>query len=486
MPTLTDLVRRHTDLCEADLRWLHALVSDWQLIADLSFADLVLWAPAAGGAGWLGIAQVRPATGPTAHQDDLVGSLVPRTPRSLLDTAWDEGRICREGEPVWRNEIPARDETIPVRRAGRLIGVLLRSTNLNSARTPSRLELTYLQCAGDLARMVAGGYFPFVTWASSFNSTPRVGDGLLRLDSGGNVLYASPNGQSAYRRLGLSGDLVGIHLGEMTSALAPCDEPVDEALSAVASGRTPRETEIEAGGTIVTLRAIPLLPEGARIGAIVLVRDVTEVRSRERELLTKDATIREIHHRVKNNLQTVAALLRLQARRIGLEEGRAALDEAVRRVGSIAIVHETLSRTPDEHVDFDEVVDRVMAMAGEVSSPVSSVAPHRTGTFGVLPAAVATPLAMVLTELLQNALAHGLGDRPGLLEVTARHAGARLRVSVSDDGRGLPADFDIEETRSLGLQIVRTLVIGELDGRLDIGPREGGGTRVLLDLPLDA
>ena len=72
---------------------------------------------------------------------------------------------------------------------------------------------------------------------------------------------------------------------------------------------------------------------GDRIGALVLLRDVTELRRRERELMTKDATIREIHHRVKNNLQTVAALLRLQARRLRIPEGRAALEEAVRRVG---------------------------------------------------------------------------------------------------------------------------------------------------------
>src|SRR5207248_11474166 len=99
-----------------------------------------------------------------------------------------------------------------------------------------------------------------------------------------------------------------------------------------------------------------------RTGALVLVRDVTELRHRERELITTDATIREIHHRVKNNLQTVAALLRLQARRMDSVQGREALNEAVRRVGSIAIVHETLSQNLDERVEFDDIADRVLAM----------------------------------------------------------------------------------------------------------------------------
>ena len=123
------------------------------------------------------------------------------------------------------------------------------------------------------------------------------------------------------------------------------------------------------------LRAIPLRPTGERTGGIVLLRDVTELRRRDRELVTKDATIREIHHRVKNNLQTVAALLRLQARRIGVPEGRVALEEAVRRVGAIAVVHETLSQAFDETVDFDEV-DRPADPAGDRRGQRRRADPH--------------------------------------------------------------------------------------------------------------
>src|SRR6202012_2086063 len=186
--------------------------------------------------------------------------------------------------------------------------------------------------------------------------------------------------------------------------------PVDESLMLVTRGRAPRETEIEVNGTVVQLRSIPLVVGGQRTGALVLVRDVTELRRRERELLTKEATIREIHHRVKNNLQTVAALLRLQARRLSAPEARAALQEAVRRVGSIAIVHETLSHAPEEIVDFDDIADRVAMMAGEVSTPAGRVTPKITRQFGMLPATGATPRAMVLTELLQSALQHGFGS----------------------------------------------------------------------------
>jgi hypothetical protein len=242
---------------------------------------------------------------------------------------------------------------------------------------------------------------------------------------------------------------------------------------------------------VVQLRSIPLVVGGQRTGALVLVRDVTELRRRERELLTKEATIREIHHRVKNNLQTVAALLRLQARRLSAPEARDALQEAVRRVGSIAIVHETLSHAPEEIVDFDDIADRVAMMAGEVSSPEVRVTPKITGQFGMLPATVATPLAMVLTELLQNALQHGFGSvqrssgaDAGIIEVVAERAPELLTVTVTDSGAGLPPGFDLENSTSLGLQIVRTLVEGELGGRISLRPRAGGGTTAVVDLPV--
>jgi two-component sensor histidine kinase len=149
-------------------------------------------------------------------------------------------------------------------------------------------------------------------------------------------------------------------------------------------------------------------------------------------------------------------------------------------------VHETLSHAPEEVVDFDDIADRVAMMAGEVSAAEVRVIPKITGSFGQLSAAVATPLAMVLTELLQNALQHGFphAREQGLLEVVAVREPERLTVTVADSGVGLPDGFDLDSATSLGLQIVRTLVVGELGGRLRIAPRPGGGTEAVVDLPV--
>ncbi|HKT05038.1 MAG TPA: histidine kinase N-terminal domain-containing protein [Rugosimonospora sp.] len=488
MSTLRDLLEEHTSFDPADVEHLHRVAGDWQLISDLSFADLLMWVPVAGGNDFLCVAQVRPTTAPTAYQDDQVGRVSGGPEVAHLHVARTQGRIWREGDPVWYGDTPARHEAIPVRRLGRsqVIAVIGRDTNLSTARTPSQLELNYLTTADDLAQMVADGTFPTRRHPGEIIHTPRVGDGLIRLDASGKVTYASPNAQSAYRRMGTPAHLVGEDLAALTKRLA--DDPlegteVSNGILTALRGEGPPRREISARGASVLMRALPLVPAGVPIGALVLVRDVTEVRRRDRALITKDATIREIHHRVKNNLQTVAALLRLQARRA--PAAREALEESVRRVASIALVHETLSMSSDEAVEFDGIVDRVSVAAAEVAAPDSQVRIGRDGTFGVLPAEIATPLVMVLNELLLNAVEHGFkpGDG-GQVTVCVQRSSRSLRVRVADTGKGLPDDFDLVASDRLGLQIVRTLVAGELRGTIELHTRPEGGTEAELVVPL--
>lgn len=244
--------------------------------------------------------------------------------------------------------------------------------------------------------------------------------------------------------------------------------------------------EVDANGAAVLLRTLPLIVHGAAAGAAVLVRDVTEVKRRDRALLSKDATIREIHHRVKNNLQTVAALLRLQARRTNNAEGREALNESVRRVSSIALVHDALSMSVDEEVNLDEVVDRIVPIMNDVASVDSPIRIVRQGDLGVLDADRATALVMVVTELVQNAIEHAYdGDTAqGCVTIRAERSARWLDVVISDDGRGLPPGFSLEKSDRLGLQIVRTLVAAELDGSLGMHDGPGGGTEVVLRVPI--
>ena len=138
---------------------------------------------------------------------------------------------------------------------------------------------------------------------------------------------------------------------------------------------------------------------------------------------------------------------------------RHALAESVRRVSSIALVHETLSTSPDDRVDLDQIVDRLVPMLSEVAAAESPARVRRDGSFGALSAELATPLVMVLAEIVQNALQHGYppGSLGGEVTIVVERSARELDIRVVDDGRGLPAGFSLERGPGLGLQIVRTL-----------------------------
>ncbi len=469
---------------------LQLVVAEWQLLSDLSFADFLMWVPQEDDM-FLCVAQARPTTAPTAHPEDVVGSTVGVDEHPQLRRAMVEVRICREEDPRWHLGVPVRREAIPVRRGDEVIAVLSRNTNLAVPRVPSPLEISYLGSAADLCQMISDGTFPTTEPSPDVHTSPRVGDGLIRLDSSGAVVFASPNALSAYHRMGHAADLVGVHLAPLTRSLIgdPFDATeVAQRIRSALDGQPSMRIEAESRrGAAVLFRALPLRPRGSAAGALVLCRDVTEVRRRDRALMSKDATIREIHHRVKNNLQTVAALLRLQSRRTSSEEAREALAESVRRVTSIALVHETLSMSVDERVDLDDVVDKVIPMMSDVAATESQVVVRREGPFGIVPAELATPLVMVLTELVQNAFEHAYaaGQR-GEVVVHAERSAKWLDVVISDDGRGLPPGFSLERTDRLGLQIVRTLVESELRGSLSLRRRPQGGTEAVLRVPLRA
>ncbi len=479
MPTLDDIARSQTTLSHGDVAWLQALVTDWQIIADLAFSDLVLWVPDAESKGLWAAAQIRPTTGPTTLLEDVVGTFVPAKSAPALQQVLESGEL---GESVAADDhegAEVYEELVPLLREDSVCGVVVLRSVAAGHRMSSALEATYRESAAHLVQMIHRGEFPPPGTRSDLADSLRVGDGFIRTSADGLVTYASPNAMSAYSRLGLVGDLVGADLSAVTAGLVG-DRPTDRGARGLLAVGAQGESEVENATAALLLRVIPLVQDKRPTGSIVLLRDVTELRLRERELVSKEATIREIHHRVKNNLQTVAALLRLQGRRMDVPEAREALDEAVRRVGSIALVHETLSQSFDENVAFDEIADRLLRTVLDVTG--EGVRGERIGTFGSIPGVIATPLAMVLTELIQNATQHAFDDaaKSGHLTIAVNRIRDRLRLRVSDDGAGLPPDFDIDQ--SLGLSIVSTLVESELGGQLSFEQRPRGGTTVAITL----
>ena len=467
MATLAELARQRTRLDRDDIDHLYRIIGEWGMLADFCFADLLLYAPGLDGR-FVVLAQVRPVTGPTLYTTDWVGTAVgEEAERELLRQAYDAAMIAEGEVPVEGWSEPVRMRTIPVRRDERVIAVLTREWSPRVGRHPGDLETTYLGIFDRFTRMIVDGSFPFAGARESVADAPRVGDGVVVLDGAGSVEYASPNAVSALHRVGISANAVGLQLAELGFDDASVRKAFDTAAPVQEEFDQTTET------TLVT-RCIPMIADGKVTGAVLLLRDVSELRRRDRMLLSKDATIREIHHRVKNNLQTISSLLRLQGRRLSAPEAKAAIDESVRRIRTIALVHETLSREPGEDVAFVEIVRPLARLAEEsLQSPDRPVRFRVMGDGGRLPAIVATPLSVVLTELFQNAVDHAFGGerrRAGNVVVAMVADGVHLRLKVVDDGTGLAEGFTLEAATGLGLSIVRTLVTTELAGTISMTP----------------
>jgi two-component sensor histidine kinase len=481
MASLAELARNRTELDEDSIDHLQRLVGVWALLADLSFTDLVLYAPTnSDGAEFVVLAHVRSTTGPTIHPIDPVGDSVTAGKRPHLFRVLTEGRRVEDlvlrpprgvelGDGDVVEEItlagPGRRlvvDSMPVRRDCRIVATLCRESEPALMRHAGALERTYRALYDRIGHMIEEGDFPYERFEriGEFRE-PRVGDGVLVVDSEGRIEYGSPNAVSAFHRLGVRNNVEGSRLGELG-----LDETVVRRAFAL---RRSTVSELESASELtVVVRCYPLIEGGRVTGAIALLRDISELRHRDRLLLTKDATIQEIHHRVKNNLQTISALLRLQARRVGNAEARAAVEESVRRIASIALVHETLALDTSDAVDFDRVIAPVVRMVEDaLGAPDRPLRVDIEGSLGEVPGEVAMPMALVVTELVQNAIDHAAPEG-GTVAIGMEVTPSSLVLKVSDSGPGVPDGFSFDRDAGLGLTIVRTFVVHDLGGTISV------------------
>jgi two-component sensor histidine kinase len=380
---LLELARSNTALSDGALRHTQRLVASWQPVADFCFSDLLLLAPIVGEEGqrFVVLAHVRPTTGQTIYPSDLVGTVVHEVERPVVARAWRKGDLIGGDTTILGGTERARVQCVPVRFEDEVVAVVTRESATTSGRRTGELERHYLDVFEHFARMIADGTFPFPREVGEHEEAPRVAM-ADRLDPIPSHPYTSPNAISSLHRM-------GIHARRTDSSSATSGSI--RARTRL-SGCTFRHRRWSAD--VGARSGDPLIEEGHRAGS-GSVRDVTDLRRRDRILLSKDATIREIHHRVKNNLQTIAALLRLQGRRLKSREAQEALEEAERRIRSIAIVHETLAR----HARRRRLADVVHPLVRVVEETVRRVVRLRFGVEGDanVPGGRA-PLAVVLNE----------------------------------------------------------------------------------------
>lgn len=450
------------------------------LLADLARADALIClrensALREGGAGRDPhivriCSHARPHSIAPAYEKLLVGEVMAREADVTVYEALEQNRIARRIRDIPSEGAPVQREAYPLRVGDKsAFGVLVIDTNLLEVERMRRRNRVFQQVVKDLKEMAMRGE-PLGAGEVSFFSEF---DGLIFADYTGVIRYLSGVATNLYRSIGYSETLIGRPLSYLETGDAKLFDQAVAEKRVIERGLDERGREwVKKAVPIYETEALLWVNRGTHLaGVLIAIHDDTEARARERELKIKTTMIKEVHHRVKNDLQTVAALLRMQSRRMQTEEARTALGEAVNRILSIAVIHEFLSAQDSRIINIRDIAGRILnQMQSGVLDPNREIKLRLQGPNIFLTARQATSCALVINELLQNALEHGfdLRERGGTISLSFQDLGDRVELRIHDDGRGLPENFDLNTVDSLGLRIVRMLVTDDLKGTIEM------------------
>lgn len=454
------------------------------IVADISRADILLYGPLSEIGKTTVLTHAHPHSVAPAYRKEYTGQDVGSLDMPVVLQAFMQHHTQRGTEGIFSEGFSVVILAHPVfspENPDHIIGVVSIDSSLLEHERQRRRLRPFKIALDQLQKMLAKG---LVTGAEQLSPFEGV-SGLMVVNRAGVINYTSGVAANLYRRLGYLDSLEGRRLKTLDTQDYRLFTRALKTLRCV-------EEETEDGGREWVRKAIPLLgkpsvwthplqliaphrvPEEP-VGVLLVVRDQTEERRQEQKMRVKNAMIQEIHHRVKNNLQTIAALLRIQSRRLKNEEAKAALRDAINRVQSVAVIHEFLSDEDTWAINIKEVFQRIIAQTHQ-----GIVLPEDNINFGVqgpsiwLPARQATACALVINEMLQNSVEHAFEHRhSGTVTITLEDEGDHVVIKISDDGQGLPDDFDAAQLPSLGLQIAHTLVTEDLRGEL-IFANKGG------------
>jgi two-component sensor histidine kinase len=454
------------------------------ILADLLRCDAVLYLPTEAGA--LAVSEVHPMTVPSIYARRQVERVVTRAEEPAVIRVLASGRPARRLSRVLVHGAPTVQDVFPIIREGVCVAAVVFEVGLieherQRKKSPVlRRALEQLRQAA-LAGRVVGAH-----------ALGRLGehDGPLVVDPSGHVTYISSVAEHLYRKLGYTQSLIRRNVINLQTDESIFYEAIE---SGACVEKTVQEAEyiwtrwafpIPSDPSPPWFRRVASRPGGVE-AVLLVVRDVTAERLKEEQLRIKSAMIQEIHHRVKNNLQTIASLLRIQARRAESPEVGEILRETINRILSIAVVHESLSHDESSIIDVREVTQRIVAEVTQgILDPEKRVRISIRGTDFPLPAQQATSCALIVNELLQNAVKHAFRGRvEGEVVVELCNGSDEMRIEIVDDGRGVEPGFDYRREGSLGLQIVRTLVRDDLKGEFRIRDNAGGGVRATITFP---
>ena len=364
--------------------------------------------------------------------------------------------ITQEGETVLQNVIAIKNES------NEIIGVLILEHSdkkktllkIGDVETPEELMSSFLETRYTIPELIK--------------------DGIVIFNNNETVTYANGVAKSIYEKMGFGKNIVGetfqnivINSVEFNNILK--NKKIDV-------------VEISILDMVLSVSYFATLENKKRQNVIMIVRDITQEKSKEQEIILKSVAIKEIHHRVKNNLQTIASLLRIQSRRSKNREVKKILDETISRILSIAITHEVLSEKGFDNLNIREIVDLIYKnYSTKTIDKKEKIEFTIIGDNFNISSEKATAIALVINEIIQNIVDYAFPDDvAGKVKIFIQKDHFFSRITISDNGVGIPKEKI--SSSGLGLMIVEKIIKEQLKGSFEISSEVGKGTTVKFEI----
>lgn len=465
---ISEKCRRYSNLSGMRINMLQRINKVLPFVADLTYTHIAVYVKAKDDNNFVVVSTIEPHTAFNPFKQILLGKLIPYIQEPLINKCMGSKKSCHGRRELDFGRFIDM-YTFPVIDDNEVIAVICMEVNSDDAQKDgfSRLMKAARILLENADKNTDGNMYSMYKSISSR-------DGIIITDKDERIIFANMVASRIYHVLGIN-NLIGCHIFDRQLTMHITKETV--------LNKSPYEKEIEAGNLIIIKRDIPIMEAGNLVTRIIILSDVTEIRKKDRELLIKSAVIQEIHHRVKNNLQTIASLLRLQSRRSSSPEVKDALRESINRILSISVVHEFLSQQGNENIDVVEVTGNILTLIKESMLDENfNLTMQFPDNNIILPSKQASSLALIINELILNSIEHGFaGKNEGIIGLNITQNSRAYIIELYDNGSGLPENFTAQSAKSLGLQIVRNLVEGDIGGSFTL--YNDNGAHALITIP---
>ncbi len=467
---LESLCRQHSDLTAADIELIKKHAECLDSIAELMRADLFIDCATRDPDIAVVVAQARPTSIESLYAGSVVGKFARRSKEPAVIRTLEVGMPTIDMSGVTQEDKSVRQTVTPLKNgAGQVIGALIAEKDVTE-RVRAEKKLSVLtQSTGQLVERGA--------LSLGVSGLPcHVTDGILIFSRSGICTYANPVAEKIYQNLGYIEPLEGLSFANMTFHGVKFEEILQRKQIVL--------NDMEIGSYIFHIKYTYVKNKnGDFSGVVMLINDVTEVKNKEKELVLKTVAISEIHHRVKNNLQTIASLLKLQWRRVDDPLAKTAFNESISQVLSIAATHEILAEDGKDDVDIMTMLEKIKVNTikhGLLAKKGITI--NLKGDTFFCDSDTATSIALVVNEVTQNCLKYAfVGRDSGTIDIEICNGAMYSNISIIDDGIGF--NLNSESPDKLGLQIVKRIVTEKLKGNFST-ESSPNGTKVLFDFPL--